>query len=502
MADVSRRRFLRTAAWLPAAVPLACSNVAMSGVLAPTSTARRAHAIFDVQPHAPGHYVSESLASLSYETLQLTDAAFFSADNEQLIQLFRRLNPQGVLRIGGNTSDAAVWSGYRGALPEARSRMHGPDGNSAFVLKPESLHTLGGFLEATGWRLVFGVNLRIGIPEMAVELARAVRRAVADRLLAIQIGNEPNDLEPRYPYAAYDAAREPYAQALRAAGLPLGGPDTGANTDWVLHYAKEHGGESVLLSRHYYRDAASHGSITDMLSGDAEFLADVTRIVQAGAARRLPFRLTEANSYYDGGRDGVSNVFAAALWGCDFMLSAAQRGAEGIHFHGGTLQSVETSLGRAAKVASAGGSLFDRRRAVSSHYAPIAGDLETGFQPQPLYYGMQLAQRFAGAQFVGGRLNAAGANLAAYAARRADELLIVLVNKDMSRDAEVSVRGLSGHRPRGLTRLTAPMLTSYINVRMDERPLAEVRGGPVSGTWALAMPKGSAACLRLELAGA
>lgn len=500
MTDISRRRFLQTAAWLPFAAPLMRVGGMPGGSSTPAS-AGKAHAVFSVQPHAPGHRVSESLSSFSYETLQLIDPAFFSADNHALVQLFRRLNPRGVLRIGGNTSDETVWSGYRGTLPAARPLSYAPHRHSPrFVLRPESLRTLAGFLEATGWTLVFGVNLRSGVPAMAVELARAVRAAVGERLLAIQIGNEPNNFEPSY--AAYDVAWKTYAKGLRAAGLPLGGPDTGANTDWVLDYAKEHGDESVLLSRHYYRNAAAQGSIADMLSGDPSICADARRIVQAGDARKLPFRFTEANSYYDGGRDGVSNVFAAALWGCDFMLSLAQCGVQGIHFHGGTLQSVETSLGRTARMTSAGSSVADRRRAVSSYYAPIAGDLATGFQPQPLYYGMQLAQRFAGARFVGGQLDAGGANLTAYAAQRDNGLLVTLINKDTTRDADVSVHGLAGYRPHALTRMTAPALTSYGDIRVDERPLAEVRNGTAPGTLVLAVPKGSAAWLRLERADA
>lgn len=497
MTDIARRRFLQVAASLPLAGLFTRVGALPIGDSTPSG---KASAVFRVRPDAPGYRVSESLASFSYETLQLANPEFFSADNKELVQLFRRLNPGGVLRIGGNTSDATVWSGYRGALPGVRPRLQGTRTNSRFVLKPESLRTLAGFLDATGWTLVFGVNLRIGVPRMAVELARAVRDAVGDRLLAIQIGNEPNDFEP--DYAAYDIAWKAYARHLRAAGLPLGGPDTGANTDWVLDYAREHGGGSVLLSRHYYRNAAAQGSITDMLGGDPSFCEDARRIVRAGEAHGLPFRLTEANSYYDGGRDGVSNVFAAALWGCDFMLSLAQCGVQGIHFHGGTLQSVEASLGRKAKPTSTGGSPADRRRAASSRYAPIAGDLDTGFQPEPLYHGMQLAQRFAGARFIDGRLATAGANLTAYAAKRDDGLLVALINKDMARDAEMSVHGLSGYRPRDLTRMTAPALTSYDGIRMDERPLAEVRSGDVPGALALTLPKGSAAWLQLERAGA
>jgi hypothetical protein len=42
---------------------------------------------------------------LSYESAQLGNPAFFAAENTALIALFKELGKQGVLRIGGNTSE-------------------------------------------------------------------------------------------------------------------------------------------------------------------------------------------------------------------------------------------------------------------------------------------------------------------------------------------------------------------------------------------------------------
>lgn len=68
---------------------------------------------------------------------------------------------------------------------------------------------------------MFGVNLKIGVPAMAVELAKAVQGIIGDDLLAIQIGNEANNYEA--DYAAFDAAWMPYAKAIHAAGVPIAG---------------------------------------------------------------------------------------------------------------------------------------------------------------------------------------------------------------------------------------------------------------------------------------
>jgi hypothetical protein len=487
--DSTRRGLLKAAALLPlAGVWSAPARSAAASDLA------AADASFAIHPDREGRAVSESLVSLSYETGQLADPEFFSAGNRGLVEMFRRLNPHGVLRIGGNTSDFAVWSAYRGTLPPQPARKGGPQ--QPVVLRPEALHSLAGFLRATGWRLVFGVNLKIGVPAMAAALAGAVREAVGDRLLAIQIGNEANNYAQ--DYAAFDSAWLPYAQALRAERLPLAGPDTGANTDWVMEYARRHGRDNVFLSRHYYRDAAPRGSIGDLLGGDPGFFEHMEPLVAAADALGLPLRLTEANSYYFGGRDGVSNVFASALWGADFLLALAQAGVAGVHFHGGTLSSVEASLGREAVIA-AGGDPAARRDAVTSRYSAIAGNPALGYQPRPLYYGLLLAQQFGGARLLGGQLDTGGANLSAYAARQGSGLLLALINKDVVRDAAVSLSGLTGYGEGRLRRLSAPALDNRGDIVFDGEPDP---GRSVSvdaqGCARVELPRGSAACIRFD----
>lgn len=488
MVDITRRSLLKAAALLPlAATPLAWA--AGNGSTQP----RRADFTFD--PHRSGRRVQPGLASLSFETRELVNPAFFSASNHELVQLCRSLNPHGVLRLGGNTSDYAIWAGYRGALPTVvPSRTRDP--KRRFTLHAAALKALAGFLDATGWRLIFGVNLKIGVPAMADDLARAVRAAVGDHLLAVQIGNEPNNYEASY--AAFDRAWKPYAKVLRSGRMPIGGPDTGANTDWVEAYTREHGAANVFLSRHYYRGPASDGSLRDMLSGDlhhgddnhdVDFYPQAAALVRAGDAVGLPFRLTEAGSYYEGGREGVSDVFASALWGADFMLAMAQRGVASVHFHGGTLQSVDASLGRNTS-APAAGNLAARRDAASSVYSPIAGDLALGFQPRPLYWGMALAQRFVGADMLPGTLDAGGVNLTAYAAKRRRSILIALINKDSAHDVVTSVRGLPAAAEGRVQRLHAPSLISRDGAAFDA---AQGVATDASGIAHMAVPRGSAA---------
>jgi hypothetical protein len=56
---------------------------------------------------------------------------------------------------------------------------------------------------------------------------------------------------------------------------------------------------------------------------------------RAAAAAGLRLRVSEANSAVGGGRAGLSNVFAAALWTADAAFEFAAAGAAGINMHWG-----------------------------------------------------------------------------------------------------------------------------------------------------------------------
>ena len=63
-----------------------------------------------INASATGPTIPLDFTGLSYETAQLANPAFFSPVNKTLIDLFRGLSPQGVLRLGGNTSEFTTWS--------------------------------------------------------------------------------------------------------------------------------------------------------------------------------------------------------------------------------------------------------------------------------------------------------------------------------------------------------------------------------------------------------
>jgi hypothetical protein len=338
---------------------------------------------------------------------------------------------------------------------------------------------------------------------------------LGDRLFAIQIGNEPAFFKHpdgrRYTFAEYLARWERHAQAIRAAvpGVAFAGPDVALDTGWVLQMADEEK-NIAALTEHYYRGGAEDPStsIADLLSGDAKFLGQVARIAAAADKRGVPFYLSEANSYYNGGKLGVSNTLASALWAGDFVLSCAQAGASGVQFHGGPLGALEVSLDRARNPALGEGDYKQRLDGISGRYTAIAGDASVGFYARPLYYGMLLAQPFAGARFIDTTLqDAKGINLTAYAAEQGERRVIAVFNKDLVRDVALRIALGRDVKFAQAWRLTGP--ASY-NVHDVTLAGAEV---DAHGAWApkqierltvanaavsLRVPRGSAALIQVE----
>src|SRR5580698_5870335 len=107
-----------------------------------------------------GRAVPLDFTGLSYELAQLTEPELFSAANRDLVAYFRLLSKNGVLRLGGNTSEFC-W--FRADAFTAAPKLHVPPGNldtnwmpsRLFAIAPQAIDNLGGFLEAAGWRLIY-----------------------------------------------------------------------------------------------------------------------------------------------------------------------------------------------------------------------------------------------------------------------------------------------------------------------------------------------------------
>ncbi len=440
---MDRRRFLLAAA--AAASPL---------------VAREQTATLTVHPDRPGARIPVRYTGLSYESSQLAEPDFFSARNHDLAALFKRMSARGVLRIGGNSSEFTWWKASPEAVAPVLKPPPGPaDANwmphELTAITPQAIDNLAGFLDACGWKLIYGLNLGTGTPERAAEEAAYVAKTIGTRLEYFQIGNEP-DLYPRannalrsaswgfdnylsewLKFASAVLARVPFAR--------LAGPDVASDSDWIARFARQAPAKLsdgiVCLSGHYYAMGPPDDpkvNIERLLGPAPEGAARIARIAQIAADAHLPFRMAEGNSCYRGGKPGMSDAFASALWAADYMLMTARAGYAGVNFHGGGTHQIRAALGGHLP-----GETVAKKPAATARsgafYTPIAGSLEEGFEPRPIFYGIMLGDQFGGTTAVAAEFDAQSVNATAYAATTKGDLRVAILNKDAKQDLRVKI---------------------------------------------------------------
>lgn len=402
----------------------------------------------------------QDFTGLSYESGQLYNAEFFAASNTPLIATFQGLSQHGVLRLGGHLSNISVWEGVGQDDPkQVRGVRHGIEDywewplvdptvqrNRRGMITRRAIENLRGFLDAVDWRLVYGLNFACGSAARAADEAAFVSKVMDDRLIAFVIGNEPDGFaedqffRPKsYNFAQYISEYDEWTRTIRAKvpHATFAGPDTEGKVEtWVKGFAKHVRHDAALLTSHYYGmgPASDPGMTAERLLRkinpqlEQQIVGVHESIALSGGVR---YRMDEGNSCFGGGRPGVSDAYASALWAADYMLRAASEGFAGVNLHGGAV----------------------------GIYTPIESSERRPADPRPVYYGMQFAQRFAGFAVARCSLDTS-ANVAAYAGRRGgDEMLIAVINKGV--DAiEVQLPTAGQRKPIRSWLLSGPALNA------------------------------------------
>jgi hypothetical protein len=477
MLKMDRRRFLQNAAL--------ASGAALSDRIGFGQSASAAQLRLRLDTGKRGNRIPADFTGLSYETAQLGDPEFFSPDNTELIGFIRRLGKSGVLRIGGNTSEYSYWSpegAARNDTTDAAAREDaqanvlpqalavGPDTGhgaaSARKITPAAVRNLRGFIDATGWKLIYGLNMGTESAETAAAEADYVMWTMGDKLIAFQLCNEPdlfyrNGLRKSdYNFAQFAQEWQHFYEVIRqkVPHAPFAGPDTAANNEWLVPFAKQFRSEIAFLSHHYYAEGPPTDpsmTIERLLNPNPKLAAEFETMAQAKADFGLPFRLAETNSCYQGGKRGVSDTFASALWGADLMYQLATAGGVGINLHGGGY----------------------------GWYTPIAGTVTDGFTVRPIFYGMLLFEQVGPGYLIDVRMEG-GENaplVTAYGlindeVEPRDTVKAVVFNKHGDRAVRVSIGGAEANRARAL-RLVAPRLDDTQDVTLGSNPVG------ASGAW-------------------
>jgi len=422
--------------------------------------------------------IRDDFTGLGYEISSVATPGLLSDKNQAYVQLVRGLGANGVIRVGGITSDSASFSADAVASPAAK----------ATVINAANVRELGAFLDAIGWRLMWGLNLGSGDKKNAAEEAVAVAVAVKDKLLAFEIGNEPdgfagkafNTHRPKnYGYGDYLKEFRAYKAVIRTKlpDAPFAGPDASWATDWVSRFAADEGSDLQLLTRHYYRAGANNpyldklmgaspdispdrraeydarrkdNKIDMLMREDASIRGMLQELSAASSAAHVPFRICEANSYYGGGQPGVSDTFVSALWVLDFMWTLAFGGAAGVN--------LQTGVNHLDFV---------------SFYSPICNDANGAASIGPAYYGMLAFAQAGKGERIAPDYDADGVNLTAYAVLGDHgHLMLTVINKDRNTDVDITIAAGRTIQNATALRLKGSALESANNVTLGGSEVA------------------------------
>lgn len=461
---LTRRKFLATAACAVAAAPLhARSQGKLRVALA-------------VPSEATGPQMPVDFVGLSYELQQLADPAFFSAQNIGLISAFKALSSTGVLRLGGNTSEFAYWKPAPDSPEPAHPQVRETEGEPKaryYAVTVEAIRNLSEFLQATGWTCLYGIGMGTNTPARAAEEAAFVAGTLGNRLQYFQVGNEA-DLFARHLRGPKTWSAKAYLEewltlaraiAARVPGARFGMPDVAGAVSWLTEIADRWPSipappQVTTLSHHYYFGGPATNpdvNIPNLLKPATMQSVEKTANIATAAARKIGarVRMTEGNTCYRGGKPGVSDVFAAALWSADYSLLLASNDYSGINLHGGTGKSVANSVGGSLP----GDALLEAKgetpEQIAAHphpfYTPIA-TFGSAYLLEPVAYGLKFAGSFSSGTLLktefSKKLEDAGVNATAYAAKLpGGQTSVIILNKDSIADLEVELDfgpGVSG----------------------------------------------------------
>ena len=478
---MNRREFIRLSAAASAAGLCPPFNLSAFAETTPAASVR-----LTLHADRLGNKIGDEFTGLSYESAQLANPQFFSGDNSELAEFVRQLGKSGVLRIGGNTSEFCYWTPNpvkkanapdSGAVraadknnPLAYTLAVGPEtGRKASApvnITPVAIHNLREFLELSGWKLIYGLNMGTGTAEDAADEAVYVMNAVGEKLIAFQLCNDPDLFfqngirKADYNFAQFATEWQRFYQAIhaRVPKAAFAGPDTASGNQWLVSFAKQFKQDVAFLSRHYYAEGPPTDpamTIERLLKPNPRLDAEFEGMKQTMAESGLPFRLVEANSTYEGGKAGVSDTFASALWSADLMYQLASAGGMGINFHGGGY----------------------------GWYTPIAGTREDGFLARPIYYGMLLFAQAGAGQLVETTLEGVeqAPLLTAYGIRGDTGVMkVAAFNKNLDRSVRLLIDPGQNARGASVLRLHAPRVDDTTDVTFGGSPVGAI------GAWSAA----------------
>ncbi len=425
--------------------------------------------------------------SLEYTTIEAWAGTDARAINPVFVRLVRNLAPHGrpVLRIGGDSADFG-WVHVPGVKPP---------GGVRFTLGGRWVKVTRALSQATGARLILGLNLEAGSRRLISAQAKLFGGVGPRALAAFELGNEPElfgsirwyetaagvpvfGRHHGYRFGDYIREFTSYSKLLPRS-VPLAGPATGGPR-WIPRTAQFLAAEPRArvatlhlypLHRCYVNQSGPTGpSIANLLSpaASAGVAANVASSVAPAHRMGAAVRVGEMNSVSCGGAPGVSDTFASALWSLDILFHLAQEGIDGVNFH----------------------------TFVRAYYRPFWFSHRHGrwrANVAPMYYGLLAFTRAAP---VGSKLLNLSApsdpTLRVWATRAPDHRTrVVVINTSAENSRTVAIKLPTGGRsPATVERLSAPSLAARSDVTLGGQAFAEnTSTGRLSGERKIVHPQ-------------
>jgi len=489
----------------PTAPGIASVVLSVSDGASPANTAQRTYNLLVAAAGAPVQValaatpsnltIGNGFAVLSYEKAMLSKPLFGPADTT-LIALFDRLGP-GLLRIGGNSVDHSLWN------------PTGP-GETPDQVSPVDVARLAGFLEATHWKVLYGIEflneaatpVTTTAPDLVAAEAVNVMEALGDNLYGFEIGNEPDLYDnqiPGFTYADFQAQWQTYRSAILSAvaaakatgALPpsanpvFTGPAAAYNdAGYLAPFASAQAQDVALLTRHYYiaNGQSATSTMNLMLTPDPNLppLLGFMASTAAGAKIASGYRISEANSFYNGGAPGISDGYGSSLWAINFLFTNAWAGSTGVNFHGG---------------------------GDGPGYTPIADNGSAVVEARPEYYGIYLFSLAGNGALVATTTTPATSSFYAYAVAATGATKIVLVNTSATTAINAAIHFDMPASGASFVTLTGPSLVSTTGQLLSGAPITAGGGWApvlspklpvVSGQLIVPVPAGSAILMTVQ----
>jgi hypothetical protein len=418
----------------------------------------------------PGAAIAPDFSGLSFELSQLlpdeNGIRYFRPDNQPLINLFKTLGINN-LRVGGNTADRSV--------RELPSRA--------------DIDSLFAFARVAGVKVIYCLRLRDGNADDDARVAKYIMDHYPDQIDCFSIGQEPNVypkttnamgvVTPRPTYAVIAPQWKRFEKTIVVAvpNIRLCGPSVDDNPEWPREFMRDFGrGYHVtMITAHQYPGRNGEQVPTPEIGRDRmlsdDFVNEYQKLYDGFAATALsnglPYRIEEANNYFKGGAADVSDTFASALWGLDFMYWWAEHDAGGINFHTGDKVSNGTEL---------------RPSKYTAYFSTT-----DGFTVRPLGYGIKAFDVGGHGRFAPTTIsNSQKLNVSVYAVLGEDKnLYVTIINKEHgkgARDASIALSA-EGFASFETMALTAPSndITAKSGVTLGDSKITD--NGSWNGKW-------------------